>query len=76
MHGRRIGIAGFGAFVLAPACPHSPLFSQHLNTLCAGQHLLVATAAAEEGLNIPATQFVIRFNAPQTGEAAVAAASY
>ncbi|EFN55105.1 hypothetical protein CHLNCDRAFT_135022 [Chlorella variabilis] len=32
-----------------------------------GQHLLIATAAAEEGLNIPACQFVIRFNATQTG---------
>lgn len=36
----------------------------------AGQHLLIATAAAEEGLNIPACQFVIRFNATQTGEMA------
>lgn len=34
---------------------------------CAGQHLLVATAAAEEGLNIPSCQFVVRFNSPQTG---------
>ncbi len=34
---------------------------------CAGQHLLVATAAAEEGLNIPSCQFVVRFNSPQRG---------
>lgn len=32
-----------------------------------GRHLLVATAAAEEGLNIPSCHCVIRFSAPQTG---------
>lgn len=35
----------------------------------AGNLLLVATAAAEEGVNIPNCQFVVRFNSTQTGAA-------
>ena len=37
------------------------------HTQAPGRHLLLATSAAEEGLDIPACEFVVRFSAAASG---------